>query len=54
MSTQNTNEETKTKILGHIEKWTDLIGNLLWHSFTGLRFLELGRPQSGLQEKPFI
>lgn len=37
MSTQNTNEETKTKILGHIEKWTDLIGNLfvaLFHRVT--------------------
>jgi phosphate starvation-inducible membrane PsiE len=37
MSTQNTNEETRTKILGHIEKWTDLIGNLfvsLFHRVT--------------------
>ena len=37
MSTQNTNEETKTKLLGHIEKWTDLIGNLfvaLFHRVT--------------------
>jgi phosphate starvation-inducible membrane PsiE len=37
MSTQNTNEETKTKILGHIENWTDLIGNLfvaLFHRVT--------------------
>ena len=37
MSTQNTNEETRTKILGLIEKWTDLIGNLfvsLFHRVT--------------------
>ena len=37
MSTQNTNEETKTKLFGHIEKWTDLIGNLfvaLFHRVT--------------------
>ena len=37
MSTQNTNKETKTKLLGHIEKWTDLIGNLfvaLFHRVT--------------------
>jgi len=37
MSTQNTNEETNTKTLGHIEKWTDSIGNLfvaLFHRVT--------------------
>ena len=37
MSSQNTNEEIDTQILGRIEKWTDLIGNLfvsLFHRVT--------------------
>ena len=52
MSTQNTNKETKTKILGHIENWTDLIGNLFVALFHRVTLLELERPQSGLQQKP--
>jgi len=42
MSTQNTNKETKTKILGHIENWTDLIGNLLVALFHRVTLFGIG------------